>query len=322
MRQVIALLAGVEGRKSIIHISSGLPMTPGYGLMHEYAAAFKDNSIMANRSIYDRTRAFQELTSAANAQEVSLYTIDAEGLNPLEGGGADSAYSRDPISASSSAKNFKDSLSFMADATGGIAIINTNDVSAGLERISEDLFSYYSLGFKLSSADADRVHRLKVEVPGHPDYDLRYRRRFVEKSRETEVQDRVFTALMVDFEDNPMGLELTDGSPEPATGSRWMVPLHVSFPLDKVALLPLGDDYVGQVVLMIGAQDVKGRSSDMQRQEHEIRVPKTDYERAVRQRFAIDLKLLLDEGQQRVAVGLMDEITRRASYDRIVVAVP
>ena len=33
----IAMLAGVEGRKSIIHISSGLPMTPGYGLMQEYA---------------------------------------------------------------------------------------------------------------------------------------------------------------------------------------------------------------------------------------------------------------------------------------------
>ncbi len=322
LRQTIAMMSGVEGRKSIIYISSGLPMTPGYGLMQEYASVFKDNSIMANRSILDRTRAFQELAAAANAQEVSMYTIDAEGLDTLDGGGAESAYGRDPVSASSASKNFKDSLSYMADATGGIAIINTNDPTAGLERISEDLFDYYSLGYTLGTVDADRVHRLEVEIPGHPDYDLRYRRRFVEKSLETQVQDRVFTSLMVDIDDNPMALDLTSADPSPVAGARWTVPLHLSFPLEKVALLPVGEEYVGQVVLFIGARDLKGHSSEMQRQEHEIRLPAADYDSAVRQRFGIDLTLLLDEGQQRVAVGLMDQLTRRASYERVVVTVP
>jgi VWFA-related protein len=322
LRQMIAMLSGVEGRKSIIYISSGLPMTPGYGLMQEYASVFHDNSIMANRSIFDRTRAFQELAAAANAQEVSLYTIDAEGLDTLDGGSAESAYGRDPVGASVASKNFKDSLDYLADTTGGIAILNTNDPTAGLVRISEDLFSYYSLGYPLSSVDVDRVHRLEVEIPGHPDYDLRYRRRFVEKSLETQVQDRVFTSLMVEIDDNPMGLELANAEPNPVAGKRWTVPLHVTFPLDKVALLPVGEEYVGQVVLFIGAQDLEGRSSEMQRQEHEIRVPTVDYEEAVRQRFGIDVNLLLDEGQQRIAVGLMDQLTRRASYQRTVVTVP
>ncbi len=322
LRQVIAMLSGVEGRKSIIYISSGLPMTPGYGLMQEYAMVFKDNSIMANRSILDRTRAFHELASAANAQEVSLYTIDAEGLDTLDGGGAESAYGRDPVGASAASKNYKDSLDYLADATGGIAIINTNDPTAGLERISEDLFSYYSLGYSLGAVDADRVHRLDVEIPGHPEYDLRYRRRFVEKSLETRVQDRVFTSLVVEIDDNPMDLELTDAEASAASADRWTVPLHLTFPLDKVALLPVGEEYVGRVVLFIGAQDLKGQSSEIQRQEHEIRIPAVDYENAVRLRFGIDVTLLLEEGQQRVAVGLMDQLTRRASYDRIVVTVP
>jgi VWFA-related protein len=322
IRQAIAMLSGIEGRKSIIHISSGLPMSPGLGLMQEYASVFDDNSVMANRSILDRTRAFHELAAAANAQEVSLYTIDAEGLNPLDGGDAESAFGRDPVAASSAAKNFKDSLRYLADATGGLAIINTNDVTAGLEKIAADLFDYYSLGYVLKSGDRDRVHRLTVEVPAHPKYDLRYRHRFVEKSRATMVQDRVFSSLMVDVDDNLMELELTPGRPEPAAGTRWGVPLHLSFPLEKVALLELGGDYVGRVVLFIGAQDIKGRNSEIQRQEHEVRIPAADYEKALRQRFGIDFKLLLDEGQQRVAVGLMDQITRRASYERIVVTVP
>jgi hypothetical protein len=316
------MLSGVEGRKSIIYISSGLPMTPGYGLMQEYASVFKDNSVMANRSILDRTRSFHELAAAANAQEVSMYTIDAEGLDTLDGGGAESAYGRDPVSASVASKNFKDSLDYLADATGGIAIINTNDPTAGLERISQDLFSYYSLGYTLGAVDADRVHRIEVEIPGHPDYDVRYRRRFVEKSLETQVQDRVFTSLMVEVDDNPMDLELTDTEPSAVSGNRWTVPLHLTFPLDRVALLPVGEDYVGQVVLFIGAQDLVGRSSEMQRQEHEIRIPAVDYDSAVRQRFGIDVTLLLEEGQQKIAVGLMDQLTRRASYARIVVTVP
>jgi VWFA-related protein len=322
LRQTIAMLSGVEGRKSIIYISSGLPMTPGYGLMQEYASVFKDNSVMANRSILDRTRSFHELAAAANAQEVSMYTIDAEGLDTLDGGGAESAYGRDPVSASVASKNFKDSLDYLADATGGIAIINTNDPTAGLERISQDLFSYYSLGYTLGAVDADRVHRIEVEIPGHPDYDVRYRRRFVEKSLETQVQDRVFTSLMVEVDDNPMDLELTDTEPSAVSGNRWTVPLHLTFPLDRVALLPVGEDYVGQVVLFIGAQDLVGRSSEMQRQEHEIRIPAVDYDSAVRQRFGIDVTLLLEEGQQKIAVGLMDQLTRRASYARIVVTVP
>jgi len=89
-----------------------------------------------------------------------------------------------------------------------------------------------------------------------------------------------------------------------------------------VALLEMGGDYVGRVVLFIGAQDLQGRNSEIQRQEHEVRIPAADYENALRQRFGIDFKLLLDEGQQRVAVGLMDQITRRASYERVVVTIP
>ena len=54
----------------------------------------------------------------------------------------------------------------------------------------------------------------------------------------------------------------------------------------------------------------------------EVRIPTADYEKALRQRFGIEFKVLLEEGRQRVAVGLMAKMTRRASYERIVVTVP
>ena len=253
---------------------------------------------------------------------MSLYTIDASGLNPMDGFSAEDRYGADPTAASIGRRNLQDSLTYMADATGGLSIVNTNDIREGLERISEDMYSYYSIGYTVSTGGADRVHRIEVELPGHPKYELRHRRRFIEKALETKVQDRVLSSLLIDIDDNPMELDLDAGRAAPATGERWTVPLELLFPLDRVALIPEGDVYVGRVTVFLGARDVNGRQSELQRQEHQIRIPEAQLEQARGTRASIELGLLLDEGQQRVAVGLMDTVTRQASYQRVTLSVP
>jgi hypothetical protein len=258
----------------------------------------------------------------SNAQEVSLYSIDASGLNPLEGFEAESAYSRDPTASSIGAKNYQDSLRYMAQATGGIAVVNTNDVKAGLETITSDLYNYYSLGYPITTSGTDRVHRIKVELTGEKKYDLRFRRRFIEKSHESRIQDRVYTSLVVDIDDNPMALDLESAPAQTGSTTQWVVPMHVSFDLETVALLPEGDELVGRVLLFFGARDDDGRSSAVQRQEHELRLPRDDYEEGDARRFGFDFRLILEQGRHRVAVGLMDVVTRQASYETTVVTVP
>ena len=322
INQVIGMLSGLEGRKSVIYVSSGLPMTPGIGLMHQYATTFHDNSIMSRRSQVDRTHAYRSLTTAANGQDVMLYTIDASGLNPLEGFSAEDRYGMDPTASSIGSSDYQAALEYMADATGGLSVINSNDIGPGLERIRDDLFTYYSLGFQIDSSGEDKVHRIEVEVPGHAGLDIRYRRSFIERSLESKVQDRVFSSLMVDVDDNPMDLRIETGAPAPASGDRWTVSVHLSFPLQSVALLPEGEDYVGRVVLFFGARADDGSSSEIQRELHEIRIPTADLEAAQKQRYGIDLRLLLEEGRQRIGMALMDEITRQAAFDQAVLRVP
>lgn len=322
LHQVISMMSGLDGSKSIVHVSSGLAMTPGIGLMHQYATTFHDTSILSRRSRVDRMSAYRSVGTVANAQDVRLYTIDASGLNPLEGFSAEDRYGMDPTASSIGMDDLQASLLYLAEATGGLAVVNTNDIGPGLGRIRDDLFSYYSLGYSLKSSGEDRVHEIKVELASHPEYDLRYRRRFVEKSLEGSVQDRVLSSLMVEFDDNPMELEMASGAPAPVSQDRWTVPFHLSFPLERIALLPSGDDYVGQIVLFVGARDDDGRSSEIQRQEHEIRVPLEAWEEARGQRFGIDLRLLLEEGTHRVVVGVLDRLTRQASYEGIGLTVP
>ena len=322
LRQIVGMLSGIDGRKSVIYVSSGLPMVPGAGLMHDHAMTFHDQTILALRGRYDQTRLFHELTSMANAQEVSFYSIDATGLNPLEGFDAENVYSRDPTASSIGSKNYKDSLIYMAEATGGIAVVNTNNVVGGLELISNDLYNYYSLGYTVNSSGEDRVHRIKVELTGNQNYDLRFRRRFIEKSHESMIQDRVFTSLVVDINDNPMDLELTAAVALPGSETQWLVPMHLSIDLEKVALLPVGDELVGRLLVFIGARDEEGRNTEITRQEHEISLPRAEYLAAGRERFGFDFRLLLEEGRHRVSVGVFDPITRQASYERMVIGVP
>jgi len=321
LREMISMMAGLPGRKSVIYVSDGLPMTPGADLVFEYAAVFHDSSLLSLLSRYERSEEFQSLVSFANGLGVRFYTVETKGLK-LEGGiTAEDRYTADIQTISVTEHNYQDSLRYLADGTGGLAVVNTNDVLPGLMNISKDFFTYYSLGYRINASGADKVHRIEVKCPTHPEYRLRYRRRFVEKSLESRVQDRVLTALVIDFDENPMQVDVEIGRPAPATSERWTVPISVTFPLRKVALLPEGDDYVGRVVLFVAARDAGGKQSDLQRQEHEIRVPAADYEGLQRERWAIHLQLLMQEGSYRVAVGLMDYVTRQASYRTVKVRI-
>ena len=324
LRQTITSLSGLPGKKGIIYVSNGLPMTPGMELFYEMSRVTRDSSILNRMYEFDESRLFQQLASMANAQDVTFYAIDATGLTMGGIGGAEYATAQDPLAASVGIHNLTDSLRFLADETGGIAIVSTNDVSSRLDLINQDMFTYYSLGYPLLASGRDKVHKVKVKLrddPAFDGYELRYRSRFVEKSLETSIQDAVVSSLAFEIDDNPMGLEVTTGTPAPASEKRWLLPTHISFPLENVALLPEGEDYVARLVFFIAARDTDGKQSDLVRQDYEVRVPAAEYEEARTKRWGIDTQLLMESGRYKISVALLDPLTRQDSYETISTAV-
>jgi VWFA-related protein len=322
MHEVVRLVTGLEGRRSIVYVSNGLPMVPGLGLMHEYATVFWDNTIYSRVAQRDYTQEFRALADAANREGVSLYTIDASGLNPLEGFGAEDPYVPEARASWVDVSNRQEPLRFMADETGGLAVLSTNDVTAGLRLIRDDLFSYYSVGYSISPIDVDTAHRIEVELPRHPDHDVRYRKWFVEKSFETRVRERVLQMLVGDLEHNPLDLRLTLGDPAPVTGKRWEVPIRLSIPINSLALEVESGDLVSQIELYFCVRDALGQGSPTQRREYEIRVPAAQFEPDRVQRYAILVQMLFKEQRHTVAVGLVDRVNHQTSYARTVVDIP
>ncbi len=324
LRQIITSLTGLPGKKGVIYVSNGLPMIPGMELFYEASKSMNDSTILSRMFEFDRSRIYKQLAATANAQDVTLYTIDASGLSLQGMGSAEYATAADPMMSSIGRNNYTDSLRFLSDETGGIAIYNTNDIGPRLELVTQDMFTYYSIGYPLQATGQDKVHRVKVKLrddPAFSDYELRYRPRFVEKSLETRIQDRVVSSLVFEINENPMGLDVEAGIPTTATQDRWILPTHLSFPLNSVALLPEGDDFVARIVLFIAARDTDGKRSDLVRQMHEIRVPAASYEEARGKDFGIDTQLLMESGRYKIAIAILDPLTRQVSYRTISTAV-
>ncbi|HSO23138.1 MAG TPA: VWA domain-containing protein [Chondromyces sp.] len=322
LREIITMLSGLEGKKAILYLSNGLPMVPGIDLFETYASTYRDDSAIAEAVSYDQSRLFDSIVAAANAQDVTFYTIDAGGLRAAGVATAEYTDSENMRAASIGRQNYLDTLRFIADGTGGLAIIDTNDVRTRLDRVEQDLYTYYSIGYPLQHSGTDKVHDIKVRLPAHPDYEVRYRRRVVEKSLTTRVQDKVVSSLRLAVDENPMDVQLTRGPAVPASSDRWAVPLKVSFPVSSVALVPESDAFVSRLVLFVAARDSGGGQSEVVQQNHEVRVPADSIERAQEHRFKIEVSLLMKEGSHTVSVGLLDQVTRQSSYQTIKTSVP
>jgi VWFA-related protein len=314
LRELIGMLSGLPGKKAIIYVSDGLPMTPGLELYYAIQDQFNNPGVLSESRENDATDLFRSLVNTASSAGVTFYTIDSKGLESNLGMEAERRQPRSALTAAMITNNYQDSLVFMAEQTGGIAILNANDPTAGLEKIASDFGTYYSLGYRLIPSGQDRAHFIQVKVKNHPEYRLAYRQRFIEKSLPTRIGDRVVTGLAFDLEDNPLDIKLEAGDSAPADNNRWTLPVAVRVPIAKIALIPDGDDLVGHIMVYYAARDAEGKQSDLQRLEHTIRVAASKYSSARTQYYTITANLLLEPGNYRISVGVRDELTNQAGY--------
>jgi VWFA-related protein len=115
----------------------------------------------------DDAQYFRDLTDEANRGNSTFYTVDPRGLPAFDTPMGAGPLSRElPILADrASLATRLDTLRTLADATDGIAVLNNNDLDAGMRRISDDLTSYYLLGYYSTNGRLDgRFHNIKVRV--------------------------------------------------------------------------------------------------------------------------------------------------------------
>jgi VWFA-related protein len=135
----------------------------------------------------DDAQHFRDILDEANRANASFYPIDPRGLavfdeNIVPAAGVGAGINANPMvglvedRARLNARNT--SLRTIAEATDGIAVVDTNDLARGLRRIVDDLSSYYLLGYYSAGKLDVKFHSISVRVK-RPGIQVRARRGYL-----------------------------------------------------------------------------------------------------------------------------------------------
>jgi VWFA-related protein len=266
---------------------------------------------------YSVAKSLATLAAHANAHRVTLYTLQASGLQAPDA--ADAGYAPNeriyqfPSISQVERSNLRDSLSLLADATGGKAILDANDPLPDLNRMRADLASFYSLGFSPAHPSDGREHRLEVRSKA-PGVHLRYRQSYRDKTVMEKVVDRTLAALFYGIDDNPLDLTIEVGEPV-AEGNLYSVPVQLRIPLFKLAILTQHDDsFKGKLRILVATRDDEGGTSPVRQVEVPLDIPRKEVLNAMGQYYLYTLTLKMKAGSQHVAVAVRDELAATSSF--------
>ena len=314
-------LAGLEGRKALLYVSDGVPMKAAEDMFYMVQQMYHYTPVMTEMLDFDSSRVVRTLANKANSNGITFYAIDAAGLRTLSSASVETRGDEDTPGLSSFVdtiyiQNRQDPLRFLADATGGRAIINANNVSNDLLKIASDFDAYYSLGYTPAHSGDGRLHKIQVKLKDKKGRRLRHRNSYRDKSTDTRMIDGTTAALRYGFEQNSMGVVLEVGRASPTPDGYFHVPVKVGIPLDKVTLVPRSDYFYGRTRLYLGAVDDEDGISEISNLEIPIRIPSDALDEVQGMYFPYETTLLMRGGPHQIAIGIRDELGASSSYVR------
>jgi VWFA-related protein len=316
MKTTINQLSGVEGRKIMVHVSGGLPQSPGLELWSYIQSKYPNStSYSMGQFEFDKTANYLGIIQAANSAGVSMYTIDAGGLTVDSNVTAEQRTTSQRIDTFLEKNNLQAMLSLMAEETGGRAIINRNDVGIALKDMEKDYTSYYSVGYRSVRSGLDRPHKVDVKLRGKKGLTILARRSYVEKGFDTKVREAVTSALYFTRDENPLAAALTVGDAVPANGGNFIVPIVIKVPFSRLAMLPDGNKARGRLVFYFVVVDAEGKQSELTSQPVPVEIDaKALAAQGARRDFVYDVKLVMIPGGQKLSLAIRDDVTNTTSY--------
>jgi VWFA-related protein len=313
MKTTLNGLAGVEGRKIFVYVSEGLPSSAGAELFDAISQKFSGGHAALETIDFNMNSRYASLVQSANANGVTIWALDASGLAADDLISAENRYLETRPSTFLMRQNTQAPLLMLAEQTGGMAAVNTNDWKDSLDELARDFSNFYSLGYRSTRGASDRPHSVEVRVK-RKGLRVRSRKGLLDKSTETRTAEAVVASLHYPRTDNPLGVSVTLGEPRPYDNENYLLPIRIAVPVGKLGLVPSGDRYEGQFFVYFVVLDALGKQSDLQVQRQAVTVPAKDFTDAQKKDFYYDVQLLVVPGGQKLAVALRDGVSNLTSY--------
>ena len=331
-------LAGVPGRKALLHVSDGMPLIAG-GEVWEYAielcdprgvnagldlafavpesarySRFDPNTARMDMTSYDTSSDWQRLAAHANNNQVTFYPVQLTGLRTAATVPIDGAR-RTLETASFGHHNLQDSLVLIAQETGGSALLNTNDFRPGLGKMVRDGQSVYELAFPPSSGADGQRHSIRVAVT-RPGVEVRYRQSYQSKTVEERVIDGLFSTLLHGYEDNPLDVRMKITGQTEVDDATSRVVAQIRLPISKLVLFEQGEALKGTFVAYLVARDARGRTTEVRNQYIPVTLSGENRQKQARKDFVYEVDLELRRLPHDIALAIRDNVGGTASYVR------
>ena len=336
LADLVTTLAGVPGKKTVVHITDGLPQRPGISVLdylgNQLCAALRPSApseTMAEIVQYDESRRFNRISAHANANRVTFYGLDAAGLRSSAPDISLDNPSRAPSfhNVSLHGMNAQSGLHLLAHETGGKALINANDLAILLDDMTEELAASYSLGFVPEERKLGRVRQISVRLAPGTDKGRRieYRRTYRDKSLDERLAERLLSVAYLGNPENPLGARVDFGGTTPVEKKVHELTVGVDVPAESIVTLPGKDGEARNATTqlrlwMVAVEDEKGARTTVRQKT--VAVGGETGVVAVDGSYRVEVAMNLPEGAYKVAVGVRDETTGVMSLVREPVSVP
>jgi VWFA-related protein len=334
-------MADVAGKKVIVVISASLSATPGseaFTREDELESGASDGEYdSSSRAVFglitnsktgwsDLRPMVRELAATAAASGITIYSLQPDmgvHISPPAGGSdthsgrrvgtmALSQYQRDITEGTAA------TLGTLADLTGGKFFQGGAQTSTAFTQVAADLGAYYSLGYHTPEGTNDAFRNVSVTVKGRPDLTVRTRRELLRLSPSKEMDSVVASTLFAPRDVNELAVT-SDASRPVRELDHYKVDVTVHVPLSKLTFIPVeGDKYRATFSLHYAAADASDYATGATRQQS-VQAAAAELEAVRTKTYSYTTTLVISKGTARIAVGVLDELSRLSSFQRLTV---
>jgi VWFA-related protein len=334
VRDLLAIVAGVEGRVGMIFAGGGFDASPVENLYtlleRRFGQVISPGRSGGNRQLDGRSSEIRteygRLLADVNSSRITIYTVHAgDGRGPdvttADIGGSPDASG--PSLAVGTGPEGGSSLAAFAAETGGRTFLAATDLSERLTVARNDFATYYSLGYRPDRPASGTVRELSVRVK-REGVKVIHRRGVQDRTPQQEGGNAALAALLSDTAPaNELGIGIEVGAPEkPKRGKSPRVPILVKVPVRAITLVPDAAGHRAHLEFYFSIRDPDGGFRRLEPRELAFAIPGEKLAAASGQAVAYKIEIALEPGSYRVGVAALDRIggTRGSAVAPIQVA--
>lgn len=314
LKAVAEAMAGLPGQRLIVLFSDGFTLWDGSGQMD--------------------TSGVQSVVSRAVRSGVTIYSIDAKGLQPLSIFDASRpnlpADPRIMSYVSASEKDLENGLNALARDTGGEPYFNTNDLAGALQKALDNNRLYYGLAYYPSSAnDKKSFRQITVRVKTHPEYKVRTQKGYLAAEPDKEKKDgkavtpeqRLAQAIVAPLPVTTLGL-VVEGDYLESEADDAQVSLKVSIDAEKLEYREQEGHYLFELQVATFVFDSSGKRVDAHTETINGNLLPERLALAKKSGYRYSRRFALKPGLYQIRVGARETSTDRIGTGWALVEVP